>query len=128
MTIEINISCIDITMSLNRNPNIFYGMGRRRRTRRSHGGSILGSINDFLKKHRIISTVGKALGSAGVPYAGMIGKAGVLGYGRKRRRGRPRVRLASPRMIGGRRRRVRRRGGDLKSVLSGAHKFIKEID
>jgi hypothetical protein len=108
---------------LARNPNLYYGSGRRRHVRhRRHGGSILGSISDFLKKHRIISTIGSALGGVGVPYASAIGKAaGVLGYGRRRRR-----RVVRRRAGLGRRRTVRRRrGGDIRSVLSGVHSFVK---
>lgn len=125
-------------MSLRRNPNIFYGMGRRRVHRRRHyGGSFLSKVHDFIKQHKIISTVGNALGAVGVPYASAVGKAAsVLGYGRRRRRvGRPRLRssmrrVGRPRIsYGTGRRRVmhrRRRGGDLKSILSSAHKFVKD--
>lgn len=92
---------------------IRYGIGRKRRRVRRRGGSLLDALrsaHDWIKKNRVISTVGNALGSVGVPYAGTIGKAAsVLGYGRRRRR---RVRR-------------RRRGGDLKSVLSSAHNFVK---
>lgn len=125
----------------------FIGAGRRRRRvgrPRKRGRGIFSKINDFLKKHRIISTVGKALGSVGVPYAGAIGNAaGVLGYGRRRRvrrraGGRRRVyrrrRVAGGRrrvyrrrrVAGGRRRRVRRRGGDLKGLVSKVHSFVKD--
>jgi hypothetical protein len=110
---------------------------RRRRVgrpRKQYGGSIFGSINDFLKKHRLISTVGNALGSVGVPYAGLVGKAaGVLGYGKRRHYRRihhRRVHLHRHRYGYGlsrvhhRRRRIR--GGDLKSILSSAHKFVKD--
>lgn len=97
-------------------------MGPRRRRRRRHGGNIFSSINDFLKKHRIISTVGKALGSAGLPYVGAIGNAAkILGYGKRKRVG-----VRRRRLVEGRRRVYhRRRGGDLESILSGAHNFIK---
>ena len=109
---------------------LYYG-GRRRvgRPRKRRGGGILSSINDFLKKHRIISTVGKALGSVGVPYAGAIGSAaGVLGYGRRRvrRRAGGRRRVGRPRVHRRRRMHRRRRGGDLKGVLSKVHTFVKE--
>ena len=105
---------------------IYYGGGRRRVGRpRKRGRGILSSINDFLKKHRIISTVGNALGSVWAP-AGLIGKAAaVAGYGKTRHRRARRRRVY-------RRRRVaeenvectRRRGGDLKGVLSKVHKFL----
>jgi len=43
----------------------------------------LKKAHDFIKKNKIISTVGKSLGAVGVPYAGAIGSAaGTLGYGR----------------------------------------------
>lgn len=115
---------------LRRNGNIFYGMGRRKRVHRRprrYGGSFLSNVHDFIKRHKIISTVGNALGAVGVPYASAVGKAaGVLGYGRRRRRiGRPRRRIVR---YGLGRRRVyrRRRGGDIKSILSSAHKFVKD--
>ncbi len=145
-------------MSLLRSPNIYYGMGRRRRTRR-RGGSWLGDAftkaHDFIKSNKLVSRIANGLSAVGVPYAGAVGKAaGVLGYGRRRRRpGRPR-RVGRPRVMRrrrrggallglGRRRRVgrprvrrsgmgrrrvyrRRRGGNLRSLLSGAHKFIKD--
>jgi len=114
-------------MSLVRNPNVFYGLGRRRVRRRKAGGSIFSGINDFLKKHQILSRAGSILGSLGVPYAGAVGTAARLaGYGR-RRVGRPRVRRAGGRPLFGlgRRRVYRRRGGDLKGILSSAHNFIK---
>ena len=74
----------------------------------------LRSAHDWIKKNKIISTVGSALGRVGVPYAGAIGTAAsTLGYGRKRivRRRRP----LRPRAI----------GGSLRSMLSAAHGFIK---
>src|SRR5690606_18389030 len=59
-----------------------------------------GQFNDFLKKHRIISTVGKALGSAGLPYVEAIGNAAkILGYGKRKRVG-----VRRRRLVGGRRR------------------------
>ena len=95
-------------MSLARNPNVYYG-GR---------GSFFGSIgnalskaHDWVKSNKIISTVGRALGAVGVPYAGAIGStAATLGYGRRRKR-----------VV--RRRRV---GGSLRSILSGVHSFVKK--
>ncbi len=81
------------------------------------------SAHNWIKSNKIISTVGNALGKAGVPYAGAIGTAaGTLGYGRRRRVVRPRVRRVRylrPRV---RRRRV---GGSLRSLLTSAHGFIK---
>ena len=79
----------------------------------------LRSAHDWIKKNKIISTVGSALGRVGVPYAGAIGTAAsTLGYGRRRIVRRPRVIR--------RRRVVRRRvGGSLRSILSSAHGFIK---
>ena len=90
---------------------------RRRvgRPRRRHGGSFLSALkgaHDFIKSHKIISTVGNALGAVGVPYASSIGKAAsALGYGRKRV-----VR--------------RRRGGaiNLRGALSSAHSFVKKLN
>jgi len=95
---------------------IYYGGGRRRRHhRRRRGGNILSDIHGFVKRHKIISTVGKALGAVGVPYSGAIGTAaGILGYGRRRRRVRRRVTHR------------RRRGGNAKNILSNIHKFVKE--
>ena len=98
-------------MSLTRNSS--YGMGRKRRRKRGRGlGDFLRSAHDFIKKHKIISSVGSALGAVGVPYAGLVGKAaGVLGYGRRRTR---------------RTYKRRKRGGDLKSTLTNIHKFVKD--
>ena len=60
-------------------------VGRRRKMR---GGSILGFLgkaNNFLRSSKLVSTVGSALGAAGLPFASQIGSvAGRLGYGRKR--------------------------------------------
>ena len=95
---------------------------RRRRVRRPRGRGFMDAIrsaHDWIKKNRIISTVGSALGKVGVPYAGAIGTAAsALGYGRRRRVGRPRIR----------RRVVRRRrvGGSLRGILSAAHGFVKK--
>jgi hypothetical protein len=76
------------------------GMRRRRRTR--HGGTgikdILSKINNFLRSTKIISSVGNALGTVGVPYASKIGSvAGTLGYGRRRRTN---YRARAPRAMG----------------------------
>jgi hypothetical protein len=63
--------------------------------RRMRGGSlrsILGGVNKFLRRTKLVSRVGSALGAVGVPYAGSVGSvAGSLGYGRRRRGGRRRV-------------------------------------
>ncbi len=48
---------------------------------------ILSKANKFLRKTKLISTVGSALGAVGVPYAGQVGSiAGTLGYGRRKPR------------------------------------------
>jgi hypothetical protein len=138
-------------MSLARNPSLFYGYGRRRRVgRKRHGrgffadvGNAFSRAHDFVKKNKLVSTVANALGSVGVPYAGAIGKAASLvGYGRRRRVGRPRVRRSGMgrrivhrrrRPVGGARRRVHRRqhrrvGGafNLRGALTLAHNFAKK--
>ena len=49
---------------------------RRRRVRRHRGRGFfdaLRSAHDFIKKKKIISTVGNALSKVGVPYAGIGG-------------------------------------------------------
>jgi hypothetical protein len=55
-----------------------------------HGGGFmdfLGKANNFLRNSKLVSSVGNALGSAGVPFASQIGSlAGKLGYGRRHRR------------------------------------------
>ena len=90
---------------------------RRRTVRRARGGGFmdaLRSAHDWIKKNKIISTVGSALGRVGVPYAGAIETAAsTLGYGRRRRvvRRRP----LRPRAI----------GGSLRSMLLASHAFIK---
>ena len=77
----------------------------------------LRSAHDWIKKNKIISTVSGAL--SGVPGIGGIASAinkgsSALGYGRRRRTVRRRV--------------VRRRGGalNLRSILSGAHGFVRK--
>jgi len=82
-----------------------------RRRRRMRGGSLrsfLSGANKFLRKTKLLSTVGSALGSAGVPYIGMAAKgARMAGYGKKkrmvrrRRRGRPCKRGGALRTSGG---------------------------
>lgn len=63
----------------------------RRHRKRQAGGNrkikrTLQKLNRGLKKTKIISRAGKALGAVGVPYASKIGSvAGQLGYGRKRK-------------------------------------------
>ena len=45
------------------------------------------NVGKFLRKHKIISSVGKAAGAFGVPYAGEIGTAaGAMGFGKRRRK------------------------------------------
>jgi hypothetical protein len=71
-----------------------YRRRRPRRTRALIGGSkftdFFKKAHDFIKSKKLVSTVANALGSVGVPYAGTIGNvAGKLGYGRRRRVGRP---------------------------------------
>ena len=62
-------------------------VGRRRQRGRGFM-DFLGKANNFLKSSKLVSTVGNALGAAGVPYAGAIGSAaGRFGYGRRRGRG-----------------------------------------
>ena len=60
-----------------------------RRVRRMRGRGLmdfLGKANNFLRNSKLVSTVGSALGAAGVPFASQIGSvAGSLGYGRRRR-------------------------------------------
>jgi hypothetical protein len=47
--------------------------------------NFLGKANNFLQKSKLVSTLGNALGAAGVPSADMVGKsAGAAGYGRRR--------------------------------------------
>jgi hypothetical protein len=47
----------------------------------------LSKAHSFIKDNKLVSTIGNALGSMGVPYAGKIGSVGAaLGYGRRRRR------------------------------------------
>ena len=65
-------------------------MTHRAGRRRQRGRGImdfLGRAKDFLQKSNLVSTVGNALSSAGVPYAGAISNvASRFGYGRKRLR------------------------------------------
>ncbi len=73
------------------------GRRKKRVTRRPMAGAgffsdLASTANNFLKKTKILSTLGGVLGSAGIPYASTAGKlAGNLGYGRKKRVGRPRA-------------------------------------
>lgn len=81
----------------------------RMRHRRQRGRGImdfLGKANTFLKNSKLISSVGSALGNAGVPYAGDIGAAaGAFGYGRRLTRRRHHGRGLSLAGMGHRRRR-----------------------
>lgn len=67
------------------------GLRRRRRMRGRGFGQFLSRANNFLKKSGLISSIGTALGNAGIPLAGEIGSAAqAFGYGRRfsrRRRG-----------------------------------------
>jgi len=90
-----------------RNPNLYYGSGRR--TRRRGRGFLsnvwngLKSAHNFIKSNKIISTAGNALSSVH-PLFGTVGKmAATAGYGRRRRTRRRRVTYRRP-MV----RRVRR--------------------
>ena len=101
---------------------------RVRRTRRKQGAGFmdaLRSAHNWIKSNKIMSGVSGLLSKVGVPYSGAIHAASsALGYGRKRRVGRPRVRRVTIR----RRPLTRRRrvGGSLRSMLSAAHGFIKK--
>lgn len=79
--------------------------GRRRRQRGAGFMDFLGKANNFLKSSKLVSTVGNALGAAGVPFASTIGNAaGSFGYGRRRRGGSLRLAGAGLGLAGGRRR------------------------
>ena len=71
------------------------GMGRRHsmrggdgRRKRRRGGSIWSSINDFLKKHKVLSTIGKAVTPLAGSFAPLVSGATQFaesqGYGRRR--------------------------------------------
>ena len=61
-------------------------LGKRRAMRGRGFMDFLGKANSFLKNSKLISTVGSALGAAGVPYASTIGDAaGAFGYSRRGR-------------------------------------------
>ena len=63
-------------------------VGRRRQRGRGIM-DFLGRAKDFLQKSKLVSTVGNALSSAGVPYAGAVANvASRFGYGRRLRKGR----------------------------------------
>ena len=63
-------------------------VGRRCRQRGRGIMDFLGRAKDFLQKIKLVSTVGNAVSSAGVPYAGAVANvASRFGYGRKRGRG-----------------------------------------
>ena len=94
---------------------------RRRRVGRGFFdtlGSAIRSGHDWLKRNKIISTVGNALGGV-LPIAGTIGQAAsAMGYGRRRR--------VRRRAAGGRRRVVRRgRGAGWRDIASKFHGFVK---
>ena len=77
-------------------------------------GNALSKAHDWIQSNKIISTVSGALSKVGVPYAGAINTASsALGYGRRRRVGRPRVTR-------------RKTGGSLRSILSSVHRFVKD--
>ena len=60
--------------------------GRRRKMRGRGFADFLSKANNFLKSSKLVSTVGSALGAAGLPFASQIGSvAGSLGYGRRGR-------------------------------------------
>lgn len=61
------------------------------------GEGWLGDAVKWLRKNKVVSRAGSALGSMGVPYAGAIGSAaGALGFGKKRRGRRMRGGAAPP--------------------------------
>ena len=75
-----------------------YTLRKRTTRRRGRGffqniGNALSKAHDWFKSKKIISTVGKALGSTSLPFAGIANTIGNtaknLGYGRRRRVGRP---------------------------------------
>lgn len=84
-------------------------IGRPRRRKQGRGlWDLIKKGHNWIKSNKIISTVGNALGSV-IPLAGTIGRtAATMGYGRRRRR------------------RVRRVGGSLRSMLGSLHKFTKD--
>ena len=126
------------------------GMGRHRK----RGGSILGSIHDFAKKHRLVSRglhhaskyVSHPLGNKALTFARNF--AATQGYGRRRRRvmgcgpgimtgmGRRRKRRTKPSMVqiasDGMGRRHYKRGGDGRrrrrggSIFSAINDFLKK--
>ena len=84
--------------------------GGRRRMRGAGFMDFVKKANSFLRDNKVISTIGNALGSIGVPMASNIaGVAGKLGYGRKRRGGALRLAGMGLNPAGGMRRRVSRR-------------------
>ena len=103
---------------------------KRRRRKQGRGlWDLIKKGHNWLRSNKIISTVGNAL--SGVPgigsIAGTIGRtAATLGYGRRRRVGRPRVRRSVMIRRPIRRRRRRVIGGSWRSVLGSVHKFAKD--
>ena len=69
-------------------------MVKRRVRKRKQGGDglmdVLKKANNFLKKTKIISTLGNAYATTGAPGSSVVGRAGALagnlGYGKKRKR------------------------------------------
>ena len=56
-------------------------MTKHKRKFSQHGEGFWSDANDWLKKHKVISTVGNALGGAGIPWGSKIaGVAGQFGY------------------------------------------------
>lgn len=95
-----------------------YGYGKRRRLKGARGRGFVDWIKNkalpFLKKTKIISTVGNALAPV-VPFAGTVGKiAGTAGYGRKRRK----KRTTAPLRAAGRRKHKSMRGRGIGHVYT----------
>jgi hypothetical protein len=118
-----------------RNPNVYYGNGRRRTHRivRRRGGNIFSTIHDFVKKNKLVSGISGLLSNIPGPVgtiASAINKgSSALGYGRRRViRRRSGMGLMRLRRAPRRRMTVRRHGGafNLRSALSSAHGFVKK--
>lgn len=72
---------------------------RQRRMQGKGFMDVIKKINNFLKKTKLVSTVGSALGNV-IPIAGTIGRvAGSAGYGRRKKRA-PKKKLMSSRRGG----------------------------
>lgn len=77
--------------------------GMRRKMRGRGFFDFFKKIGSWFKKNKVISRVGNALGSVGVPYASTVGNvAGAIGLGRRRR-----IKSGALRLAGGARRRRR---------------------